>query len=160
MIRQASDSEWNERAYSFWLCQLPLLPEDIHARWGIEFEDYIEDGLGPHKGALVVADGVACALTAPTGGPLEISSVTVQVQSHEPDTRVCLAAVLAAFGPDRASLLWENEFVGPARWAVIRIEADEREIEIGRYQMDVSALSVARNFERDFGQKCVVRCVE
>jgi hypothetical protein len=137
-----------------------LLPEDIHARWGIEFEDYIEDGLGPHKGALVVADGVACALTAPIGGPVDISSVTVHVQSHEPDTRVCLAAVIAAFGVDRASLLWESELIGPARWAVIRIEADGRKAEIGRYQMDVSAMAVARNLERDFGQPCIVRHVD
>lgn len=159
MIGQASPTEWNERAYAFWLCQLPLLPDAIQDRWGIEFEDYIEDGLGPHKGALVVAGGVVCALTAAAEGPMEIRSVMVQVQSHEADTRTCLSAVVAAFGIDRATLLWESEFIGPARWAVVRVEEGTQETELGRYQMDVSALAVARNIERDFGQQCVVRQV-
>lgn len=147
-ITQLPKSDWDEPGAPFPLCILPVRPDEISERWGIQFTEFDDDGLGLCQAAIVRAGELVCMLESHPEGLPGAEFITVFVRSTEADSLHALHQVLAAVVIPRHQLVWESEYLGPAAWALLRLDDNGNEFEIQRYLLEASAQWVKANYEK------------
>src|ERR1700758_1042002 len=75
-IEQASNDNWNQQQIPFPLCTVDLTASAFSTRYGIQFFEFEDDGLGTCQCALVLIKGRLCMLECHPKGPAGAELVT------------------------------------------------------------------------------------
>lgn len=147
-IRQLDDTAWDEPGAPFPICTLPFGPDEISRQWEIQFTEFDDDGLGRCRAAFVKIDEIICLLESHPDGPAEARLVTIFIRSTEADSEIATKQIVAGFGLSWEALRWKSEFLGPAAWALFRVDDNANEFEMQRFLLEVSAVAVRRAYEK------------
>lgn len=147
MLKPLKLGDWIEPAAYLPICTLPFTPRDLHRAHALDFEEFDDDGLGPGLCCVFKAGETQFRLESHRLGPPGSELCTAFVHGDEPDALRALHILLAALTLSEHQLHWRAEGLGPARWALYRLDDHHNEVEMRRYQQEASALWMARQYE-------------
>lgn len=148
MIEQLPHSDWTETAAPLPVCTLPFDAAALGERHGLRFELDEDYGLGPRLSSVVRAGDLVLWLESHLLDPDEAKLVTVFVRSDVENSLDALQTVLTCFRLQEPDLAWRSDCLGPARWALMRLDDNGNEVEMKRYQLEVSAQWMSRQYEK------------
>ena len=147
MLKPQKSGDWVEPAAPLPVCTLPFTPRDLHRVYGLDFEEFDDDGLGPCQCCIVEAGAIQFRLESHPLGPAGSELCTAFIHGDEPDALRALHVLLDALTLSDQRLCWRAEGLGPARWGLYRLDDNHNEVEMRRYQLEVSAMWMARQYE-------------
>lgn len=95
-MKSVHESNWKEVGHSIFLCELPLLPNDLEKSHGIEFFEYEEPGLGKIQASVVKSNESVYWFYWPKGA--YSLGVCVEIGSLEPNKKAALECLLNDLG--------------------------------------------------------------
>lgn len=149
---QIDKSNWSDIGEPEHVAVLPLYPEDLVASMKIKFDEFEEEGLGLVQVAFTSIDETLYILIAHPEGPPECHYVAVRIRSTEPDSKTALMKLLDDIEVKRSDLVWEQEYLGPGRWMLNRLDDNGNEVEMFQFLNEISANRVKKVYE-DKGHK-------
>jgi hypothetical protein len=106
-VKQVDEKEWGEVAHPIQLCELPLFPAEISSKYGVEFYQIEEMGLGTLDTAVLDIEGSLFWLQCPSSQK-EIG-IIVYARSFEKDIGRALSKLLKAFELKEQDLKWKAD---------------------------------------------------
>ena len=145
ILNQIEESQWDEIAAPEPICELPMSVKQISKNCGLRFFSYEDEDAGTIKAAVIIVDSSKYWLFCPANQG-EIG-VCVNVRSIEPDSQLALNKILKQLQLKESDLPWVNEFLGPAKWVLTRLDDNDNEIEMHRFLNEESARFIRDDFE-------------
>lgn len=145
-MKQASESDWKEVAHPIMICELPLFPKELTAKFGLKFFLHIEDGLGEMESAIININGSLFWLTCPTDQ--DQVGTMISVRSYEIDTQFALSQILTALSIDETKLNWKADKLGKAKFSLVRLDDNGNEIEMFRFHDKEIADAIQKEYEK------------
>ena len=144
-MKQIEEDQWDEIAGPEPVCELPYTVKQMSKTHGLTFFSYEEEGMGEVKAAVVEMGKHKYWLLCPVGQS-EIG-VCVNIRSFEPDSKKALMVLLNHLKLKIDDLPWSNEYLGPAKWQLTRVDDNDNETEMKRFLNEVSARWVRDDYE-------------
>lgn len=147
-VGQIDESEWKELTWPVAICTLPFTPEQFSAKYGIQFAEGREEGLGLSRYAFAQIGDVPCFLQAFPEASAEAGFLTVSVRSYQSNSERALQEILSGLELDAESLRWRAEGLGPARWVLCRLDDNGNESEMQRFLERESAERLKTKYDQ------------
>lgn len=144
---QIEKDDWNDIGEPEYIAVLPVYPGDLTAKKYLEFEEFEDEGLGIAKIAYVNIEETLYIFLAHPEGPPDCHYVSVRVSSIESDSEKALIKLIGELELTRAELVWEQEYLGPGKWLLTRLDDNGNEIEMFRFLNEISANRVKKKYE-------------
>ena len=144
-MKQIAETDWDEMGASVDICTLPHSADDLKKRCGVQFIKYEEPGIGEMCAAVLSVDDVKFRVYSPVLE--EHQNLVVQVLSHEADSLLALNTFVGFLGLEKNQLKWIADELGPARWVLTRLDDNDNEVEMFRFQTEASANWVRNKYE-------------
>lgn len=144
---QITTDEWDEIGDPYLIAIIPFGFNELEENYPVVFDSYENEGLGEARGALVKVGQFKYFLECHPGGPEIATKVAVHVRSIEPNSKVALNNMIQFLGLKRSELVWEAATLGEAEWILTRLDDNGNEIEMRRFQNEVSANWVKIQYE-------------
>lgn len=148
MIEQLEHADWVEMTMPLPICTLPFDPSAMSERHGLRFELDEDDGLGPRLSSVARVKEWVLWLESHPQGPPGAELVTVFVYCDIEDSLAALHAVLDGLALREEQLYWRSDCLGPARWALCRLDDNGNEVEMKRFQLEAAAQWTAQQYEK------------
>lgn len=139
MLTQIKEEEWNMMFGGENLCLTRFSVQEVCSRYGIEFEQYDEYGIGTCFCAYVEVDGEPYFMRGYGSQTSKEYCVDIQMQGNNPNPEASLNAVVSALGISRSDLSWIREDLSPPSWILYRQGEDGNEFEMFRFHSKLSA---------------------
>ncbi len=140
------EKDWQEKAYPEMIAVLPFTPEQMIKRFGINFIEYNEDGIGLFLGSYVEIADVQCSLSALANSTDFEGHVALRIPSTTEDSDASLKNILIELGINENEILWRAPDLGPRRFSVCRLDDNGNEFEIERFLNHHSAVAVCQDY--------------
>ena len=127
------------------LAQIPFFVEDIPSKTGVEFERYVEDGLGEFLGAALQFKNWCLVIKGPTNFP-EAYAV-VYMLGNEPDPSSLLQDICTSLNISIDELPWVSEYISGPKFSVYRVDDNGNEIEMEKFYWENYARKYAEEFD-------------
>jgi len=147
-MKQILKSEWDEVANSMQLCELPFSVEEIESKFSLSFFEYQEQGLGDCYGAYIHHGTSKYFLMGHADKTNKTPGVTVFIRSFEKNPKQSLANIYDGFQIDQSLLNWKLEDTSPPNWGVFRLDDNNNEVEMYRFQDIETANLIVAKFEQ------------
>jgi len=145
-LEQLNPSEWKLICETVWLCSLPFCDKDISAATGIQFNEYLEDGLGRVRNAICKLNGRQLLLQTCIDGLDEVKRINVHVHGHETEWERIKLELCVVLGIEISELpLVQNE-LQPGRWRLTRLDDNGNNVEMYRFPMRCLAEQAQKEF--------------
>lgn len=145
-MKQITEKEWSEIASPYQLCTLEITLPQLASDFGFKLTSYAEHGLGKLEFVIVKIDNINYWLSSPHAQ--QELGTSVQIQSFEPDSKTALNKLLSELKLNENDLLWKNDYLGPAKWALYRLDDNTNEALIKVFLSKSSAQFVAEQYEQ------------
>ena len=142
---QVNEKEWNENAYPVYLCVIPFTRKELEKKFGLTFFEYNEEGLGELCACVVKINKILFWLGAPVGN--ESLYLNALSRCREKDSELALKELLNDLDINKNDLEWHNNNLGPARWVLSRLDDNNNEVEMLRFQDKDCANWVKKKYE-------------
>lgn len=151
-MKQITEKEWPETASPYQLCTLRVNLPQLASDFGFKLTSYSEHGLGKLEFCIVRIDDINYLLSSPHAQ--QGFGTSVQIQSFEPDSRKALNKLLNELKLSESELLWKTDYLGPAKWALYRLDDNNNEALIEVFLSKSSAKFVAEQYEIKGHKQC------
>lgn len=115
------------------LAETGMSVSDFAERYSLEFEEYIEDGLGECFAAFVVIDELIFFLRGHIDRDNRDPGVIANIQGNNCDPKKSLDSLWGELGILSDQSLWFREDLSKPRWVLSRQGDDGNEIEMTRF---------------------------
>jgi len=158
LIKQVPDEEWDSMYGYEFLCELPYSVQEVCDRFGIKFEEYLEDGLGECFAAIVQVEDSLYFLRGFGDMAQKEIGVCVNMPGDHPDPQLGLEQVAANFEASIPDMAHICEDLSQPRWILTRQGDDGNEVEMHRFLREHTANWVMKKYtERGHKQCYLVR---
>jgi hypothetical protein len=148
-IRMLSTNDWRSREKGNPIClaELPLSVREAEKILGVEFVQYVEDGLGECFCCAIEIDGQDVFLQGVMHRDSKAIGVTVNMHATEPDPNKLLDNICAALHLSRRDLKWTHEFDDSPKYVVYRVDDNGNEFEMERFHEKPAAEWFAKRYQ-------------
>ena len=147
ILKQLSFSDWIPFCSPVWLCSLPLRDKKFSEITDIQFEEYLEDGLGRVLGAVCEIGGSQLFLKSCIDGPDEAKLISVNVHGHETEWEKIKLSLCSVLSIDLSDIPMEQSELQPGRWILSRLDDNGNEVEMYRFPDRHLAEQAQRDYE-------------
>lgn len=153
-MQQVPESEWN-RMYGYeFLCALPFSVKEVTDNFGIEFKEYLEDGLGECFAAIVKIEDSLYFLRGYLDINQKEAGVCVNMPGDHPNPKHGLSEVVDKFNIEHSELQSVCKDLSRPRWILTRQGDDGNEVEISRFLREHTALFVMKKYTERGHKQC------
>lgn len=158
MILQVADEEWNPMFGCEFLCEFPYSVKEVSDIFGIEFKEYIEDGLGECFAAIVQINKHLYFLRGFGDINQKEIGVCANMSGDHAEPELGLEQVADAFEANISEMRHVCDDLSRPKWVLTRQGDDGKEVEMHRFLREHTANWVMKKYtERDHKQCYLVR---
>lgn len=154
MLKKIDRKEWNNMYDYEGLCETFYSVNEFTEKFGIEFEEYQEDGFGTCFSAFVEVDGQKYFLQGFRDRGSKELGVVFNMQGNNPRVSDSINSITKSLNIPESDLKWVQKELSLPTWALLRQGDDGNEVEVCRFYKQVVAEHVMKVYEGRGHKQC------